>query len=68
LSGIEGYFRYLKYGLAVILCFVGAKMCLADLVKIPVELSLIIIVFVLGISMLASVVIAGPREKGEGGV
>lgn len=66
LSGIENYFRFLKYGLAVILGFVGSKMCLMDFVKIPVDLSLIIIVFVLGISMLASVVIAGPREKVTG--
>ena len=63
LSGIEKYFRYLKYGLAVILAFVGTKMCLVDVFKIPVEISLIVIVFVLGISMLASVVIAKPKEK-----
>jgi tellurite resistance protein TerC len=62
LSGIENYFRYLKYGLAIILAFVGAKMCLMDFVKIPVEISLIVIVFVLGISMLASVVIANPKN------
>jgi tellurite resistance protein TerC len=63
LSGIEKYFRYLKYGLAIILAFVGTKMCLVDVFKIPVEISLIVIVFVLGISMLASVVIAKPKEK-----
>jgi tellurite resistance protein TerC len=63
LSGIEKYFRYLKYGLAVILAFVGTKMCLVDVFKIPVEISLIVIVFVLGISMLASVVIAKPKEE-----
>ncbi len=63
LSGIEGYFRYLKYGLAVILCFVGTKMCLMDFFKIPVEVSLIVIVFVLGISMVASVIISQPEKK-----
>ncbi|HEY0745010.1 MAG TPA: TerC family protein [Chryseosolibacter sp.] len=63
LSGIESYFRYLKYGLAVILCFVGTKMCLMDFFKIPVEVSLIVIVFVLGISMLASVIISQPEKK-----
>lgn len=63
LSGIEGYFRYLKYGLAVILCFVGTKMCLMDLFKIPVEVSLIVIVFVLGISMIGSVIISQPGDK-----
>ena len=63
LSGIENYFRYLKYGLAIILAFVGAKMCLMDFVKIPVEVSLIVIVFVLGISMLASLMIPRGQEK-----
>ena len=68
LSGIEKYFHYLKYGLATILVFVGAKMALVDLVKIPVEISLIVIVFVLGFSMLASIAIAKPQKKiPEGG-
>lgn len=57
LAGIEKFFTYLKYGLAAILVFVGVKMCLADVVKIPIELSLIIIGFLLAISMIASVVI-----------
>jgi tellurite resistance protein TerC len=63
LSGIEKYFRYLKYGMALILAFVGTKMCIVDFVKIPIELSLIVIVFVLGISMLASVIITTHSEK-----
>jgi tellurite resistance protein TerC len=65
LAGIESYFQYLKYGLSAILIFVGTKMCIADLVKIPVELSLIVIVFILGISMLASVVISKAKEEEE---
>lgn len=63
LAGIEQYFRYLKYGLAAILVFVGAKMCAMDVVKIPVELSMIVIIFILGISMLASVVASGPQDR-----
>ncbi|MDR0732828.1 MAG: TerC family protein [Dysgonamonadaceae bacterium] len=31
LSGIMGYFRYLKYGLAFILFFIGFKMCINEL-------------------------------------
>lgn len=54
LSGIEKYFKYLKYGLAVILIFVAAKMSLADFIKIPVEISLAVIAVILGISMAAS--------------
>jgi len=56
LSGIEKYFHYLKFGLSAILVFVGVKMCIVDLYKMPVEVSLIIIVFVLAIAMLSSVV------------
>lgn len=62
LSGIEKYFIYLKYGLAAILLFVGTKMCISDWYKIPVELSLIVIVFLLVISMLASVAVQKKNE------
>jgi tellurite resistance protein TerC len=55
LTGIEKYFRYLKYGLALILVFVGIKMVIADFFKIPVEISLLVIAVILGVSMLASV-------------
>lgn len=56
LAGIEKYFTYLKYGLATILVFVGVKMCIVDFYKMPVEISLIVISFLLAISMIASVV------------
>ncbi len=65
LAGIEQYFRYLKYGLSTILVFVGLKMCLTDWIKVPVDLSLIVIVFLLGISMLASVIISSPKDNAE---
>lgn len=63
LAGIESYFRYLKYGLSAVLVFVGVKMCIMDYYKIPVEISLIVIVFILGISMVASLVISKPADK-----
>jgi tellurite resistance protein TerC len=62
LSGIEKYFKFLKYGLCAILVFVGTKMCIVDIVKIPVEVSLIVIVGVLMISMLASVVLTNAEN------
>lgn len=55
LAGIEKYFTYLKYGLATILMFVGIKMCITDFYKIPVEISLIVISFLLAVSMIASI-------------
>jgi tellurite resistance protein TerC len=54
LAGIEKYFKYLKYGLSVILVFVGIKMCTADFLKIPIEISLILIAFTLVIAMISS--------------
>jgi tellurite resistance protein TerC len=60
ISGIEKYFHYLKFGLATILVFVGTKMCLTDYYKVPVEISLTVIVSVLALSILASVMF--PRK------
>jgi len=54
------YFRFLKYGLAAILIFVGTKMLISGFYKFPVLWSLVIIVSFLVISMLASVFI---KEK-----
>jgi tellurite resistance protein TerC len=62
LAGIEKYFTYLKYGLAAILVFVGVKMCIVDFYKVPVEISLIVIAFLLAISMIASVVVKGKSD------
>ncbi len=53
-AGIEKYFIYLKYGLSAILIFVGLKMCIADLYKVPIEISLAFIVLTLSMSVLAS--------------
>lgn len=55
LAGIEKYFKYLNYGLALILVFVGSKMAMAQLFKIPIEISLLVIAVILGVSMLASI-------------
>jgi tellurite resistance protein TerC len=63
LAGVEKYFQYLKYGLSTILIFVGVKMSITDIYKIPVDLSLIVIVFILAISMIASVLVQKKSEK-----
>lgn len=54
-AGIEKYFIYLKYGLSAILIFVGLKMCLTDIYKVPIEISLAFIVLTLAMSVLASI-------------
>ncbi len=62
LAGIEKYFVYLKYGLSAILVFIGAKMCLADIIKIPIEVSLAFIILTLAMAVLASMAL---QPKGE---
>jgi tellurite resistance protein TerC len=47
-------FHYLKIGLSMVLVFVGLKMIAADFYKVPIGASLGVIVFVLGVSMIAS--------------
>ena len=54
LADMAERFHLLKYGLAVVLMFVGIKMLIVDWFKIPVAVSLGVIVAVLGISMLLS--------------
>jgi tellurite resistance protein TerC len=51
LAGMLDKFRYLKVGLALVLGFIGAKLLLMGVVKIPPLLSLGIIIAVLGTSI-----------------
>ncbi len=54
LAAVANKFHLLNYGLAVILVFIGAKMCLIDVYKIPVMASLGVVVGVLALTMLLS--------------
>ncbi len=54
LAGAMNRFHYLKVGLALVLIFVGTKMGLMDLYKIPIGTSLLIIAAILVASMFAS--------------
>ncbi len=54
LKGFSDLFEYLKYGLAVILMFIGIKMCVAKVYHVPVWVTLAVIFVVLLGSMLAS--------------
>ena len=57
LANFIGMFRYLKYGLAFILSFIGIKMLIAPIYHISSPLSLAIVVGVLVLSTLASLII-----------
>lgn len=54
LSEIMNLFYYLKYGLSLILVFIGTKMVMSHFLKIPIGLALGFIVLVLFVSILAS--------------
>ena len=60
LAGVVGKFHLLKYGLAVILVFVGIKMVIAEWYHVPILISLGVIVGVLATSIIASLVIPPP--------
>ena len=61
LAGMMEMFRYLHYGLSVVLMFVGAKMLLSHYFDIPTHLALAAVAGVLIISMVASM--ANPTKK-----
>jgi tellurite resistance protein TerC len=65
LAGYLAGLRYLKPGLAGVLVFVGAKMLLVDVYKIPALVSLAVIATILGAAIVASF-IAGKRSPGTG--
>jgi tellurite resistance protein TerC len=54
LANVMDRFQYLKIGLAFVLTFVGIKMVMVDLYKIPVGISLGVIASILAISVIAS--------------
>jgi tellurite resistance protein TerC len=55
LAAVANKFHLLTYGLAVILVFIGTKMMLIDVFKIPVVISLLTVVGILAITMIWSV-------------
>jgi tellurite resistance protein TerC len=72
LAGAIGYFRYLKYGLSLVLVFIGVKMLLDPhegvpplpfQVEIPISTSLLVVGGILLVSMVASAVAAQREEK-----
>lgn len=69
LAGVIHKFHYLKLGLSAVLVFVGVKMLLADLYKVPIMTSLAIIGGLLAVSVIASVLfpkrVEGSSSDGE---
>lgn len=66
LVAVASKFHLLSYGLAVVLVFIGTKMMLIDIYKIPVAISLGVVVTILAITMVWSLKTA-PKIKTRGG-
>ena len=65
LAGIVDQFRYLKYGLSFILVFVGVKMLLSEIQKVPIVASLVVIATALLISILLSLIVPDPEDEDD---
>jgi tellurite resistance protein TerC len=71
LAGAIGYFRYLKFGLSIVLVFIGIKMLLAPhgeherwfQVEIPIGISLGVVAGIILFSIFASLIAAHLEKK-----
>lgn len=54
LADMADRFHLLKYGLAIVLMFVGTKMLIVEWFKVPIDVSLAVVISILGISILLS--------------
>jgi len=61
--GVMGIFHYLKYGLSIILSFIGVKMFISEWYHVPIEAALGVIAGVLALSIIASLLF--PEKKAE---
>jgi tellurite resistance protein TerC len=61
-SGLMKVFRFLHYGLALVLILVGLKMITADYFPVPTHVTLALVAVVLAASMIASVMYPGGRK------
>jgi tellurite resistance protein TerC len=66
LKDVADRFHLLKYGLAVVLMFVGSKMLIVDWLKIPVLISLGTVAAIILLSVIASLLIAPKAQPALG--
>jgi len=62
LAGVVQKFRYLKVGLALVLVFVGVKMTIVDIFKIPVGVSLAVVALLIAGAIFSSLLVDGRRR------
>ncbi|HTU37270.1 MAG TPA: TerC/Alx family metal homeostasis membrane protein [Acidimicrobiales bacterium] len=63
LADIMDRFAYLKYGLSLILIFIGIKLMLTNVVELPIYVSLVVIAVVITASVLLSLLMARRRGR-----
>lgn len=63
LQGVAERFHLLPYGLALVLVFIGAKMLLVDVVKIPVLWSLAVVALIIGTTVVLSLWRPAPAAR-----
>jgi tellurite resistance protein TerC len=54
LAGVLAHLYYLRFGLALVLAFVGLKMLLSGFIHIPIMVSLLVIIVILATAIIAS--------------
>ena len=67
IAGLFYLFRYLVYGLCIVLAFVGIKMLLIDVYQMPTLISLGVVFFLILASILVSVLIPRKAIRGNTG-
>jgi tellurite resistance protein TerC len=67
LAGLLPLFRFLRYGLSVILVFVGLKMVLGELYKMPIGIALGVVAAILVVSIMASILMRPAKVAAPNG-
>ena len=65
LADIAERFHLLRYGLAMVLVFIGAKMLLVEFYKIPIGLALIVVALLIGASVVASLLLPARNRSSD---
>lgn len=65
LAGMAEKFHLLTYGLAAVLVFIGAKMLLVSVVKVPVFIALGVVALLIGAAMALSLVIPSRPKRAD---
>ena len=63
IAGFMKQFRYLRYGLSAVLCFIGIKMLIEPFLHIPIIVSLLTIFCIISISIMISIIHKSDKQK-----